>query len=104
MSPEQIRGSSALDERADIYSFGCVLYELFAGKLPFTATTADDLLNKHLRIPPPALVAANRDVTLELSELVAAMMAKKPEQRPRSMNEVLRRFKALKLYKPSRKT
>ena len=48
MSPEQIRGQ-ALDERADIYSFGCMVYELLGGKPPYTGTSTNDLLNKHLR-------------------------------------------------------
>src|SRR5690606_33989896 len=48
MSPEQIRGDN-IDERADLYSFGCTLHELVCGKPPFTGTTTNDLLNKHLR-------------------------------------------------------
>ena len=50
MSPEQIRGQ-ALDERADIYSFGCMIHELLGGKPPFTGATTSELLNKHLRSP-----------------------------------------------------
>ena len=51
MAPEQIRGQ-AVDERADIYSFGCMVYELITGKLPFTATSPAELLNKHLKTKP----------------------------------------------------
>ena len=56
MSPEQIRGQ-ALDERADLYSFGCTIYELVSGKPPFTGSTTAELLNKHLTTPPPSLQA-----------------------------------------------
>ena len=52
MSPEQIRGRR-LDERSDVYSFGCMMFELLSGKLPYTGNSTADLLNKHLRLPPP---------------------------------------------------
>ncbi len=48
MSPEQIRGEP-LDIKADIYSYGCTLYELFTGKRPFTGMSTNELLNRHLR-------------------------------------------------------
>ena len=48
MSPEQIRGKS-LDQRADIYSFGCTIHELVCGKTPFTGNSSNELLNKHLK-------------------------------------------------------
>ena len=82
MSPEQIRGQP-LDERADIYSFGCMVYELLGGKPPYTGTSTNELLNKHLRSPIPPLQASNRNVTDDFAQLGAAMLAKKPEDRPR---------------------
>src|SRR5688572_15339192 len=54
ISPEQIRGQ-AVDRRSDIYSLGCVIYEILSGKPPFTATSANELLNKHLRNRAPSL-------------------------------------------------
>jgi eukaryotic-like serine/threonine-protein kinase len=98
MSPEQIRGKS-LDERADIYSFGCVMYELLSGKLPFTGNSTADLLNKHLRLPPPSLQAANRGVSDSVAALIRRMMAKTPAGRPRDMQAFLQEFHPLELFK-----
>lgn len=103
MSPEQIRGVS-LDDRADIYSFGCTIFELMCGKLPYTATSPDHLLDKHLRSAIPSLQAANDNVTPEFSALVERLMAKEPKQRPDTMDDVVRLLKSTKIYKiPPRK-
>ena len=99
MAPEQIRGR-ALDERTDIYSYGCTIFELFHGKPPFTGATANDLLQRHLRSPAPSLSASNRNVTPEFSELVQRCMAKKPEGRPQAMEDLLKELRAIKVYKP----
>lgn len=98
MSPEQIRGQP-LDERADIYSFGCMVYELLGGKPPFTGTTTNELLNKHLRAPIPPLQGANRNVTDECAVLLRSMLAKKPEERPQSMDDFLSEFNVTPLFK-----
>jgi serine/threonine protein kinase len=98
MSPEQIRGEG-LDARADLYSYGCVLFELVAGKPPFTGDSPDDLLKKHLGAAIPSLQAANDNVTPEFAELVRRMMMKKRESRPGSMWEFLKEFRVIHLFK-----
>lgn len=103
MSPEQIRGGS-LDPRTDVYSFGCVLYELMTGKPPYTAVSANDLLNKHCFSPAPVAIATNRNVTPEFSDLILRMMAKKPEQRPESMSAFLREYHGMRPLKVARKS
>ena len=60
MSPEQIRGEP-LDERADVYSFGCTIFHLVAGRAPYTGSNSNELLNKHLRAAIPALEAFDRN-------------------------------------------
>lgn len=98
MSPEQIRGQ-ALDERADIYSFGCMTYELLGGKPPYTGVSTNDLLTKHLRAPVPPIQASNRNVTDEFSNLMRLMLAKKAEERPQSMDDVLSQMNVIKVFK-----
>ena len=98
MSPEQIRGKN-LDARADIYSFGCVLFELMTGKCPFTGTTADELLSKHLTAPIPSIQVQNDNVTPEFAELVKKLMAKRPEDRPASIWEFLKVFRSMRVFK-----
>lgn len=97
MSPEQIRGEP-LDERADVYSFGCMLFQLVGGKLPFTGVSADDLLNKHLKAPIPTLLSYNNDVHPDFNGLVTRMMAKDREKRPENMTMFLREFKQTRMY------
>ena len=96
MSPEQIRNET-LDPRSDIYSFGCVVYELIASKPPFTGTSADELLQRHLKSPVPPLSAASDTVSEELSDLVVRTMAKRREERPESMREFLALFQKIRL-------
>ncbi|QDV65482.1 serine/threonine-protein kinase [Crateriforma conspicua] len=98
MSPEQIRGKIC-DERSDVYSFGCVLYEAVTGKPPYTGQTPNDLLSKHLNASIPSAVAQNNNVTKEFAELVKKMMAKKPDLRPESMWEFLKIFRSLQIFK-----
>ncbi len=98
MSPEQIRGK-ALDRRADIYSFGCMMFELLTGRLPFTGNSENELLNKHLRSPPPAIEGVNPNITYECSQLIKRMLAKERADRPESMEEVLEAVKVGKVFR-----
>jgi serine/threonine protein kinase len=98
MSPEQIRGKT-LDGRADIYSLGCVFYELLVGKPPFTGDSPNDLLNKHLSASIPSPLVANDNATPEIAALVKKMMAKRPDDRPESMWDVLKILRGTKIFK-----
>lgn len=97
MSPEQIRGGR-LDERADIYSFGCMLFELVAGKPPFTGNSTQELLNKHLTSAPPPVQAMNKNVTDAFANLIKELLAKDPKNRPKTMNDVLLKFHGMRVY------
>jgi serine/threonine protein kinase len=97
MPPEQIRGL-AVDERADIYSFGCMVYELITGKLPFTGTSSSELLNKHLRAKPTNISVLNKNVHADFADLVHRMLAKEPKDRPDSLKEFIRDLKAGRVF------
>lgn len=94
MSPEQIR-RKAVTPATDIYGLGCVIYEMLAGKPPFTGTTPDEVLNRHLRASLPSIQAANNAVSDRFTELLNMMLAKLPEKRPKSMAAFLRAYEDL---------
>jgi serine/threonine protein kinase len=97
MAPEQIRGV-AVDQRADMYSFGCMCYELITGKLPFTATSPAELLNKHLKTKPQHISVLNKNVHADFADLVTRMLAKEPKDRPESLKEFIRILKAGRIF------
>ena len=101
MAPEQIR-RKAVDVRTDIYGLGCVIFEMLAGRLPYTATNPDDLLRAHLTSSVPN-VTSNSGATKEIGALVKAMMSKKPENRPQSFEEVVRTVKKISVYRAGRR-
>jgi serine/threonine protein kinase len=85
MAPEQALNAKLADHRADIYSLGCTLYFLLTGKPAFAGETAMEKVFAHREQPIPQLPAESR----HLQPVLARMMAKKPEQRYASMNEVI---------------
>ena len=97
MSPEQIRGQ-ALDARADIYSFGCMLHEFFSGKTPFTANTPNELLQRHISSKPPVLTVFDKNITPEFAAFVQRLMAKDPKDRPANMKDVMMEIKTQKIF------
>ena len=90
MSPEQCRGSSQIDFRTDIYSLGCIIFEMMAEVPPFVREGFGDLIIAHVSDQPPELAKVAPSVPPVLSRLVARMLAKDPAQRPGSMRELVR--------------
>jgi serine/threonine-protein kinase len=89
MSPEQAKGRGDLDHRSDIYSFGVVLYEMFAGALPFRGETAIAIAMKHIQEEPPAPRTVNPKIAKELEAVIQRAMRKPPEARYPRMADLL---------------
>ncbi|MEO6055844.1 MAG: protein kinase [Gemmatimonadales bacterium] len=80
MSPEQASADRRLDGRSDLYSLGCVLYEMLAGDPPFTGRTAQAIIARRLSEPVPRLRTL-RDVPESVEEVVAKALARSPADR-----------------------
>jgi serine/threonine protein kinase len=102
MSPEQIRGEH-LDARSDVYSFGCMLFELFCGRPPFTGGSPDELLQKHLKSPVPSVTANSAEINPDFANLITRMMSKNRSDRPDSMRAVLDTIEATRILKVQRR-
>lgn len=98
MSPEQIK-AGPLNPRSDVYSLGCVFFELVAGKPPYTGASPTDLLNKHISAPIPSPLVINDNVTQEFANVLKTMLAKKPDQRFADVWEAFKVLKATKVFK-----
>jgi serine/threonine-protein kinase len=88
MSPEQCRGSGDVDFRADLYSIGCILFELVTGRPPFTEVGAGELIAAHLVMTPESPSRFVAGLSLETESLIMTLLAKRPEQRVQSANEL----------------
>ena len=82
MAPEQIRGDHGTDASADLYSLGCVLYEMLSGHAPYRGDTFAKIFDQHLNSSIPQLSESVKDVPPSLDNLVARLMAKERSQRP----------------------
>ena len=100
MAPEQIK-KQPLTFQTDIYNFGVTVFELLTGKTPFQGTSPDDLLRKHVGTPPPPPSSINENVTPEMDRVVLKMLAKKPANRHKDMNEFLAEFRMVNLFRES---
>ena len=90
MAPEQAAADPSTDHRADLYAFGCMAYELLAGRPPFTGRTPQKLLAAHMGETPRAIGELRQDTPPLLAELVMRCLAKDADDRPQSAAELVR--------------
>lgn len=99
LAPEQARGVEQLDGRTDVYALGCNLFEMIAGRPPFTADSSTagyvDLMKQHVEKTAPRLSDLVASIPTALDELVAEMLAKAPDDRPKSAAVTRDRLQAI---------
>ncbi|MBS1829821.1 MAG: serine/threonine protein kinase [Acidobacteria bacterium] len=81
MAPEQVKGTSSVDFRADIYAAGCLLYELLTGKKPFDAKSQFDVMLAHVQREATPAVVVNPAIPAALQMVISTAMQKDPAQR-----------------------
>jgi serine/threonine-protein kinase len=95
LSPEQLAGETTADERSDLYSFGCVVFEMLAGEPPFTGSTLAPVLSRKLSQPAPSLRAVRESVPIPLDQLVSRCLARLPADRFRTALELREALRAV---------
>jgi serine/threonine protein kinase len=88
MSPEQCEGSRVVDARTDLYSLGCMLFQMLTGQLPFDSPGIGGLIGMHLHVPPPLLRSRLPVASAELEAVVARLLAKPVDERFQSAEAV----------------
>ena len=86
-APEQNASVEEIDERADVYALGVIVYEMLAGDLPFTADTPTELLTKQAENPPAPLSTFRSDLPAEVEPVILKSLAKNPEMRYQTARE-----------------
>ncbi|NIA06616.1 MAG: protein kinase [Actinobacteria bacterium] len=97
MAPEQVLGRRS-DAQADIYGLGATMYELLAGRPPFHMDNSKKSMQQHLTETPRPVRSLNSNITPEAGEMVMAMLAKHPQNRPAGMRQVGKRLQEIELF------
>lgn len=89
LAPEQAHDSKGVDARADIYALGCTLFKMLCGECPYKGETALSVMMKHVNEPVPDIRKQVPEISERTAELLMKMMAKKPDERPQSADELI---------------
>ena len=100
ISPEQIRGETDVDYRADIYSLGATLYHLVTGRPPFEGETPAAVMHKHLKQPLTPADHINTALSAGIGEVIDVAMAKKRDERYQATVDMLEDLRALRAGNP----
>lgn len=95
MSPEQTTGEEQIDGRSDIYSLGCVLFEVLSGAPPFRGANSMAILSARLTSPAPRLRDVSKDIVLEMDEVIGRTLAVDPAHRFSTASELAAVLRAL---------
>jgi hypothetical protein len=87
MSPEQAKGLS-VDQRSDIFAFGCILYEIVTGRKPFDGDSLIDSLHKIIYTPPAPVSDFNQNCPYEIQRIIRRCLAKDPEDRYQRIKDI----------------
>ena len=94
MAPEQVAGDPNVDHRADIYSLGCVGYEMLTGQSPFAGKSPQQMLAAHVMEKPAPLASRRADIPPSLIALIDRCLEKEPSARPQSATELVTQLQA----------
>jgi urea transport system substrate-binding protein len=100
MAPEQARGDP-VDQRADLFSLGCVLYEMVSGAKAFSGNSVMAVLTALATVTPPPLAEARPELPPALNELIQRLLSKDPAERPATAWEVVEALRALEQALPA---
>ena len=96
MSPEQVQGRT-VDARSDVYSMGVVIYEMLAGKKPFTSSSLTGILTAHVTEAPKPLIEIRPEVGRQINTIVMRCLAKEPKERYSDAGKLLQELDALQM-------
>lgn len=95
MSPEQCM-SKPVDKRSDVYSMGCLMYEVLTGKPPFTGESSYEVMDQHLKMmpPPPSVANPGMQIPTQLDEVISIALQKDPANRFDTLTKIKERIEA----------